>query len=107
MSKYMVCHVPDSQFRYVPNFCKLELRAFFHKHKADYKLVAMVDTDNLDEAYALTNSIGDGWWNNEKVESDYTDEAGKRSTSVGDLIITDKNEFHVVGAFGFINVSGG
>ena len=104
MNRYMVCHVPKSLFRYVPHFCETELKSFFIENKADYNMVAMVDANDMDKVYELTNSINTGWWNNEAVESPYTDENGQRSTSMGDIIINGENEIFIVAPFGFVKV---
>ena len=50
---------------------------------AEYELVAVVEAENVEEAYYLTNSIDWGWWENEKVRM----VKKSRSTSVGDVII--------------------
>ena len=58
----------------------------------DYDFVATVDTDNLEVAFELTNSIDCAWWTNAKVISRFEDD-GCRSTSVGDVIIIDGRPF--------------
>jgi len=45
----------------------------------DYDFVATVDTDNLEVAFELTNSIDCAWWTNAKVISRFEDN-GCRST---------------------------
>ena len=52
----------------------------------DYDFVATVDTDNLEVAFELTNSIDCAWWTNAKVISRFEDN-GCRSTSVGDIVV--------------------
>lgn len=67
-----------------------------------YEFVAIVDTDKLDTAYRLTNSIDDYWGHNEGVT-----EMGSRhrSTSVGDLVVDTKTgKTFVVASFGFEEV---
>ena len=44
------------------------------------------DTSKLETAFMLTNSINDGWWNNEGVTTMF-DGKTCRSTSVGDMIL--------------------
>ena len=42
------------------------------------------DTSKLETAFMLTNSINDGWWNNEGITTMF-DGKTCRSTSVGDM----------------------
>ena len=69
-----------------------------------YELVAEVATDNLDEAYHLTNSIEQGWWMNEKVNALFLDN-GCRSTSMGDILLVCHDNgsasAYIVAKFGF------
>ena len=44
------------------------------------------DTAKLETAFMLTNSINDGWWNNEGITTMF-DGKTCRSTSVGDMIL--------------------
>ena len=62
-----------------PNFgCGPEL-----SFPADYEKVAVVESDNVEEVYYLTNTVERCWWENEKVRP-----LGKfRSTSVGDVVV--------------------
>lgn len=58
-----------------------------------YQAVARVETDDLDTAFRLTNSIDRPWWKNEGVEILGAPE--HRSTSVGDVIVDAQgNLFH-------------
>ena len=59
------------------------------------RTVAMVEVDKtltdrmkMEEAFKLTNSINDAWWNNKDVEAMFPDKAC-RSTSVGDQVLID------------------
>ena len=52
----------------------------------DYELVADVDTDSLGEVFRLTNSIDHPWMGNAEV---YSYRATCRSTSVGDVVVTE------------------
>lgn len=64
---------------------------------ADYIKVATVDLpdERYAEAFGLTNSVHNGWWENEGVTAHTESEAfidhegarGTRSTSVGDVIV--------------------
>lgn len=51
----------------------------------DYEHVANVRTDELGEAFQLTNTIDAPWWENEGVEKLVA--GGRRSTSVGDIAV--------------------
>lgn len=62
-----------------------------------YSKVANVESEDLEMAFELTNSIDSYWGENEGVE-DLTD--GSRSTSVGDFMIKDGG-YHAVSSFGF------
>ena len=44
------------------------------------------DTAKLEAAFMLTNSMNDGWWNNEGITTMF-DGKTCRSTSVGDMIL--------------------
>jgi hypothetical protein len=61
------------------------------------KLVAEVDTDNLDEAYRLTNHIDDVWDKNEEVLV----VQHSRSTSCGDILLDQNGCAWIVAAVGF------
>jgi hypothetical protein len=54
----------------------------------DYECVAMVESDDLDEVFQLTNTIDRPWWENEGVEV----RKQTRSTSVGDVVILPDNQ---------------
>jgi len=62
-----------------------------------YELVANVDTDDLDAAFQLTNTIDCPWWDNEGVE--VINKA--RSTSVGDIIVSEDGSRHLCENFGW------
>ena len=74
--------------------------ASYHFNK--YDLVAEVDTNNLEQAFMSTNSIDDGWWNNENVTPKFSAE-GCRSTSCGDVVVRDDEKFAVV-SIGFMKI---
>ena len=50
------------------------------------------DTDKLEKAFMLTNSISDAWWKNEGVTPMFPD-ASCRSTSVGDMVLIGKTKY--------------
>ena len=71
--------------------------------KGGPKTVAMVEVDKtltdrmkMEEAFKLTNSITDAWWNNEEVTPMFPD-ATCRSTSVGDMVLIGKKKYEFVG----------
>jgi len=50
---------------------------------AEYEKVAVVESDNVEEVFYLTNTVEREWWTNERVRP-----LGQfRSTSVGDIIV--------------------
>ena len=62
-------------------------------------VVAMVEVSSklsteskLEEAFMLTNSVNDAWWNNEGVTPMFPDK-GCRSTSVGDMVLVGKEKY--------------
>lgn len=67
----------------------------------DYQVVAKVDTDDMEAAFELTNSIHNHWTENRGVEVYGTKE--RRSTSCGDLVLVGE-EFYYVAAVGFTKV---
>jgi hypothetical protein len=73
----------------------------------DFIEVATVDTDDLEEAFRLTNSINSSWTENseitltEKGKQMVRDNGGLRSTMVGDVFTINVVNFHVVDMFGF------
>ena len=49
------------------------------------------DTDKLERAFMLTNSINDAWWNNEEVTKMVT--GACRSTSTGDMVVVGTKKY--------------
>lgn len=64
----------------------------------EYKFVADVVCETLDEAYALTQNITSPWVMNREVSSPMLQ---CRSTSAGDVIVDNDNEFWIVDYMGF------
>jgi len=66
----------------------------------ELRMVAVVDapTDNntlaLNDAYAMTQTVDDYWWNNGAVQKCFTGK-GCASTSVGDVLHTSQGWFRV------------
>jgi len=80
-----------------------------NKHLDNLKEIAQVDTDDLNEAFKLTNNIEHDWTENDKVEvigtqSDHYPH-GFRSTSVGDCM-EHNGQLYVVAPIGFAPVEG-
>jgi hypothetical protein len=86
----------------------------YHKIKSDFfttankfvaqefTLVAKVNTNDLEEAYRLTNTVDHYWWENEGVNAVITK---TRSTSVGDVMLDHKDgKFHAVASCGFAEI---
>lgn len=70
--------------------------------------VAIVESDSMDDAYRLTNTIDEAWDKNEGVralgrvgQSGKIIVSGLRSTSVGDILMTSDGEFYIVESAGF------
>lgn len=69
----------------------------------EFKLVATVHTDKMDDAFRLTNSIDDNWYevDNDLIDIEPSAAIGCRSTSVGDIVQNENGEVWVVANFGF------
>lgn len=68
---------------------------------SNYKVVALVDTDDLERAFMLTNHIETAWQENEGVKAKVEN---CRSTSVGDLMEDEKGNLFMVAGCGFEKV---
>lgn len=66
-----------------------------------YYHVATVDGDDKELAFELTNSIDTAWYSNPEIDVEPTAIKGSRSTSVGDVMVDDKNRVFIVDKFGF------
>ena len=73
----------------------------FHKR---YQLVATVDTEDLDQAYADTQNLNQEWWKNESIMFSIPN---RRSTSVNDILVIgyDHNQAYKVDFAGFSKIS--
>ena len=73
--------------------------------EGNYTKVANVDTDDVDIAYELTNSIDTAWYETMRMTG-----AGKvfgtahRSTSVGDILKVADGGLYIVGPIGFVEL---
>jgi len=77
-----------------------ELLESLHDFPSGYELAATADFPMLDLVYQLTNSIDWPWWENEGVTMEGNVE-GRRSTSVGDVIVIPDGSRFVVALMGF------
>lgn len=84
------------------------IRTILELKPEDFILVAEVNTDSLEEAYALTNSTRTFWGDNPGVTfmgpnaATFFQQA--RSTSVGDLLETKDGKFYMVDNIGFLEI---
>ena len=69
----------------------------------EFRLVAEVETDSLDEAFGLTQNGPDAWWLGDKVTA-YVSSC--RSTSVGDVFVLPNGKSYRVLDRGFVEVFG-
>ena len=53
---------------------------------------SLTTTEKLEEAFMLTNSIDDAWYNNKRVTKMFSGD-GCRSTMVGDMVLIGKEKF--------------
>ena len=51
-------------------------------------------SEKLEEAFMLTNSIDDAWYNNKRITKMFSGD-GCRSTMVGDMVLIGKEKFKV------------
>jgi len=68
----------------------------------NYDLVAMVESETLDDVFRITNHIDTSWWNNPEVIMAYNE---VRSTSVGDVAVElESHKAHMVMGIGWEEV---
>jgi len=68
--------------------------------KEDLELIAEIDTDDLEQGFALSQNVTDSWVLDSRVKA-FKNEA--RSTFVGDVLEKD-NTFYLVDYLGFTEV---
>lgn len=66
-----------------------------------YRVAAYVRGDDVDTAFHLTNHIDQSWTDNNEVVAA---SGPQRSTSVGDMVMTDDGIFHLCCPFGWETV---
>jgi hypothetical protein len=69
----------------------------------EYRLVAEVRAEGLDDVFQLTNSIDAPWWGNDGVQAKFSGN-GCRSTSVGDIVVDSAGVGHFCDRIGWVNV---
>ena len=77
-----------------------------YKNKG-YDFVALIDTNDLDEAYKLSNNITSTWAKGEKVNTlsnEAEERGGARSSMVGDIFGDEDDNYYVVSPYGFTKI---
>lgn len=99
-----VYQLTPEAFSKLPPFLTREeqVKRFFTDQRS-YRLVARVDTEELELAFQLTNTIERSWWKNSKVAPLF-DGTGCRSTSVGDMLQRPDGKRFVVCSLGFAEI---
>jgi len=77
MTYFSVYHKKDPDFMEVPDAPDI----------TEYDFVALVDCEDVEDAFRLTNHIDRNWQENPEVVRTNPDMTSFRSTSVGDLIV--------------------
>ena len=96
-----VRHLPREDFeKCIFMFNGNELAEYIRNNVKESIEVAHVDTDDMQVAYELTNTIDHAWWLNKEVKP-FVNKA--RSTSMGDLMIGPDGTY-AVAACGFVKV---
>lgn len=67
-----------------------------------FELVGIVTSEDLNDAYRLTNHIDQNWTENDEVAT--PEGVEPRSSSVGDIFVLD-DEVHLVARCGFTKIS--
>lgn len=65
----------------------------------DYKKIAIVETNDLEDVFRITNHIDEDWRKNPEVLETIGDKF--RSTSVGDVVVDEKGEAHYCDVIGW------
>lgn len=93
-----VYHAPPDLWREAQCiFNDAEMVEFATLNFNNYVLVAEVNTNSLDEAWELTNTIRNYWWNNALVRAIVTE---TRSSCKGDILVLN-GQFYVTCSIGF------
>ena len=89
-------------FQLRPNYCPRDYADEFVGDRHAYRLVAHVDTAELDEAFALTNHNETTWFDNPSVQCVCR---RARSTSVGDVLIVPEGTTYLCRGSGWSQVN--
>lgn len=73
--------------------------------EGQYELAAKVDTNDMDKAFELTNTIGVLPWHQNPSFTVQAEMTSLRSTSVGDIMVTSEGAF-LVDRIGFTRLKG-
>ena len=88
----MVFHAKEPQLPFLKTPTRIE----------DCTLVAAVDTDDFQEAFARTQHLEDDWWENAGVL--LVGKPTHRSTMVGDILMNTKGERVMVARYDFVSL---
>jgi hypothetical protein len=93
--KYTVYHAVNPTFGFgeKPNFPE------------DYKKVAVVETNHLEEVFRITNHIDHDWTDNPEVVGLIVTTRTPRSTSVGDVVVDEDGVAHYCAGCGWETLS--
>lgn len=84
-----------------------DLRRAF-EHRDDYRLkwqpVALVDAPNVERVFDATNHLDKPWTANAVVTVLGESPASYRSTSVGDIVVDERDNCRMCGAIGWIDL---
>jgi hypothetical protein len=77
----------------------------FKEHPNQWPVVAIVQANDLEHAYQLTNHIDEDWTQGPAVQWLQADPEGHRSTSVGDIIVDPSGLAYAVANVGYTLVA--
>jgi hypothetical protein len=101
--KFTVYHLSRDMFRWLPDFDEVKLKAFIIKNftvDREYSQVAIVEVDDINDIFRVTNNITEDWSNNPEVLETFSED-GDRSTSVGDVYYSHADEvYYFVAPYG-------
>ena len=73
------------------------------KFPEEYKLVAIVDCENIEDTFRVTNHIDEAWTKNPEVLEVIGN--GHRSTSVGDVVVDENKCTSYCDSFGWKEIN--
>lgn len=89
------CTATDLIFKRGPGLIEEAVKKWYAR---GYQLAAVVFTDDLDNAFHLTNHVTCDWTENSNV---FASSGPQRSTSVGDIVMDADGKMHVCLPFGW------